>query len=364
VLTWVREGNVTELKNWLSQAEVKKNPEEEDNTAAQHRQDVFGMGTFAAGMSMLLWAVDGKNLEICEVLLQYYPSLLDLGDSEGLTPLHYASLNGDILVLTTLLEKGAIMKEDNYGDTPLHLAALNGHHEAARILLSKGANPNAQGQNGSTPLHNAVVNKQVKAIGVLLGHPTINTTIKDSKGRTAKMVAIEGGDKTVIDYFEKEKREKLEKISDLDSELKEYKENIANNEEKREADQRSITIAYKRLKDEEDAHKSTKEEILKLKEEVRTRTVSEHEERYQSLHAQCVKLRAQNEELHRKLEQLTEKHEMEQKVMDTQVKDAHKSLSNLIALFETTSMAIVSAKTEVESVRKFMKFPETENNYS
>jgi len=342
----------------LEEVDIKHNPDE--NLVAQRRSDVFGSGLFAAGMTLLLWAVDVSNKEICELLLKYYPTLLDHPDLEGSTPLHYASLNGDLGLAQYLLDKDAQIKEDNYGETALHCAALNGHSEVCKLLLSKGANPNKKGQTGSTALHHAVVNKQLKVITVLLNDPAVDYNIKDGQGRTARMLASEGGNKDVMDYFESEKREKLEKISELSSSLSEHKQAIAKYEERRDADQRSISVAYKRLKDEEDEHKKTKEKLANLMEVVKVRTLTEHEERYQDLKDKYNLLVTKSDQLEKKLEELQNKKEDDVQTIDTKVVAAHRSLSSLLVLLDTTSLAIVSAKNEVEAVRSFMQLPQDE----
>jgi hypothetical protein len=64
-------------------------------------------------MSSLIWAIEASNLRlgensfcvlcysiashsVVEVLLETYPALLEKGDQEGLKPLHYAALNGQV----------------------------------------------------------------------------------------------------------------------------------------------------------------------------------------------------------------------------------------------------------------------------
>lgn len=64
---------------------------EEDTEAAQVRVDVFGRSSWGGGMTCLLWAIEEDTLDVAKVLVKYYPSLLNAGDTEGATPLHYGS---------------------------------------------------------------------------------------------------------------------------------------------------------------------------------------------------------------------------------------------------------------------------------
>lgn len=47
--------------------------------------------------------------------------MIETGDSQGATPLHYAALNGDLPIAKFLLAKGAQSVPDSQGETPLHL---------------------------------------------------------------------------------------------------------------------------------------------------------------------------------------------------------------------------------------------------
>ena len=70
------------------------------------------------------------------------------------TPLHLASLFGDIDIVRALLDNGATVDaNDIYQQTPLHNAATNGRIEVVACLLHRGANPNIQYEDLETPLH-------------------------------------------------------------------------------------------------------------------------------------------------------------------------------------------------------------------
>jgi len=78
----------------------------------------------------------------------------DVTDKEGLTPLHYAAINGSRSITLLLLKRGADVnsKDKNYL-TPLHYAALKRHTDIAIILSAWKADLHAETKGRLTPLH-------------------------------------------------------------------------------------------------------------------------------------------------------------------------------------------------------------------
>ena len=74
------------------------------------------------------------------------------------------------------------------GDTPLHLASLWGDVEAVEVLLGAGANLNAKGDRGQTPLFSAVMGENSDVVRRLLAAGA-NLHDKDSDGRTVLQFA-------------------------------------------------------------------------------------------------------------------------------------------------------------------------------
>jgi len=69
------------------------------------------------------------------------------------TPLHLASLNGDLDLARMLVERGAdVSAQNKYGWTALHFASECGHVDLARMLVERGADVSAQDEDGSTAL--------------------------------------------------------------------------------------------------------------------------------------------------------------------------------------------------------------------
>jgi ankyrin repeat protein len=86
-------------------------------------------------------------------------------DAFGITPLHWACVNGHRDIVQLLIEHGAPVNATNeVEDTPLHWAALGGHKEIAAHLIKKGALVEAKNRAGQTPLHMATNEEVGKVI--------------------------------------------------------------------------------------------------------------------------------------------------------------------------------------------------------
>lgn len=82
-------------------------------------------------------------------------------DVAGRTPLHYAALENNLVLVRELLEHGADPNSaDAEGFTPLHFASQEGALEAAQALLDNGAVVDAVNVHGNSPLWVAVFNSR------------------------------------------------------------------------------------------------------------------------------------------------------------------------------------------------------------
>jgi ankyrin repeat protein len=85
------------------------------------------------------------------------------GGSGGLTPLVFASREGDIESARVLLDAGAdVNQTTEYGWTPLLVATNNRNYKLGAMLLERGANPSIANKGGWTPLYLATDNRNIE----------------------------------------------------------------------------------------------------------------------------------------------------------------------------------------------------------
>ena len=121
--------------------------------------------------------------------------------------LHFAAMNGQIEIVSTILEHGVEVDQrdgDYDNTTPLHDAAEKGQLAIVKLLLIYGADINAQKDNGETVLHTVLhgrnlgghysEQKLLKVMEELLDEKyKINLKLKCSKGLTPLETAIKLG---------------------------------------------------------------------------------------------------------------------------------------------------------------------------
>ncbi|KAM8845626.1 caskin-1 isoform 2-T2 [Spinachia spinachia] len=114
-------------------------------------------------------------------------------DTDGFSPLHHASLNGNLELITLLLEsQAAVDIRDQKGMRPLHYAAWQGKAEPMKMLLKSGSSVNGQSDEGQIPLHLAAQHGHYDVSEMLLQHQS-NPCIVDNAGKTPLDLACEFG---------------------------------------------------------------------------------------------------------------------------------------------------------------------------
>ena len=96
---------------------------------------------------------------------------LNAKDIKGGTPIFAACWIGKLSVVKYLVEKGAeIDITTNDGATVLHYASQSGNLDLVKFLTSKGLDVNSQADNGATPLHIAVSIGSMDVVEYLLAN--------------------------------------------------------------------------------------------------------------------------------------------------------------------------------------------------
>ncbi|KAJ6443819.1 palmitoyltransferase akr1 [Purpureocillium lavendulum] len=123
-------------------------------------------------------------------------------DDEGITPLHWASINNQYAMCKFLIEHGAEInrKGGESVATPLQWAAQRCHYYTVNLLLQHGADPLITDAQGYNTLHISTFNGNVLLI-VLLLHQGIPVDVLDSFGHTSLMWAAYKGFPQCVDVF-------------------------------------------------------------------------------------------------------------------------------------------------------------------
>lgn len=134
-----------------------------------------------------------------DIIIHMFKNRTTYGDS----PLHCALRYGQkniikhILMLMSVLKTNAeelVNIQNSSGKTPLHYAVSQEHAEITKALLMLGADPNISDHYGQMPLHRAVQFPEVKAsIDVLLSEEKINIEANTDLGWTPLQLAAEAG---------------------------------------------------------------------------------------------------------------------------------------------------------------------------
>ena len=167
------------------------------------------------------------DLKKVQSLIQADPTSVNSLDSHGDTPLHLASLHGEVAIAKVLVDAGAnvnakdnagaftpgdmwgvisssnhqdpvglltvpglITQQAGHGYTPVDMAIFSIHHkEMLEFLVSKGGDVNAQAASGATPLFWAVLRDQKDDAEFLLAHGA-NVNAADAYGNTILDIAL------------------------------------------------------------------------------------------------------------------------------------------------------------------------------
>lgn len=127
----------------------------------------------------------------------------------GDTPLHEASIKGDLKRVKWLIEQGhEVNPRDNAGWIPLHESCNHGHTQIAEYLIQHGADVNHRGLKGVSPLHDAATNGHFDIMRILL-----------SNGANA--ISLTDTGETVLSCLRDYKKRNYSKMSN--NEMSEYK---------------------------------------------------------------------------------------------------------------------------------------------
>ena len=137
--------------------------------------------------SVLHLSILNKHPDTTRVLLAV-PELLEMGDRDERTPLHYAALYADAPCLKACADLCTnIDEEDSYSRTALLFAASAGHLDSVVFLIDRHADITKQDMNGLNVLHHACLSMNLGLVQWLVKHSSADIDATDKMGRTVLM---------------------------------------------------------------------------------------------------------------------------------------------------------------------------------
>jgi ankyrin repeat protein len=128
---------------------------------------------------------------------------VNAAQGDGMTALHWASMNGDLELAQMLIFAGAnVRATTRLGTyTPLYLASQQGRGKVIQALVKAGGDVKAGTPNGTTPLMVAAVSGEVDAVRALV-EAGADVNGKDGvRGQTPLMYAAASNRAAVIEYL-------------------------------------------------------------------------------------------------------------------------------------------------------------------
>nr|XP_033813554.1 ankyrin repeat domain-containing protein 55 [Geotrypetes seraphini] len=156
----------------------------------------------ACGRTSLSLATYLGWLEGCLSLLRN-GAKQNIPDKNGRLPLHAATAESDVRLLTVLLQQSTLSEinhQDNEGMTSLHWAAFHNRPSHSQALLQKGADPTLVDKDFKTALHWAVQSGNRILCSIILDHHQGQSIINydDENGKTCMHIAAAAGFSDII----------------------------------------------------------------------------------------------------------------------------------------------------------------------
>ncbi len=128
---------------------------------------------------------------------------LNVEDTQGFTPLHWAVQDGNDEMVQLLLEAGADSNYEDYsGMTPLMIAAEYASTETVERLIEAGADSNYQDFSGMSAIFYAVYSDNIDTVQLLIDHGA-DLEMVDIDSQTALMHAIQFGNRDIVEMLKK-----------------------------------------------------------------------------------------------------------------------------------------------------------------
>ncbi|KAG4304076.1 hypothetical protein PORY_002440 [Pneumocystis oryctolagi] len=153
-------------------------------------------------LDLFFMAAKQGDLDLIEKMCKLGEIMPNVQDDQGVTALHWASINDHINVGRYLILNGVDVniQSGEFHATPLHWAAKNGNLYMVHMLLQHGAYLHLTDSQGFTALHLAIHRSNAMLVLYLL-HQNIQVDCLDDQNRTPLMWAAYNGDELIVDIL-------------------------------------------------------------------------------------------------------------------------------------------------------------------
>eukprot|EP01113_Clastostelium_recurvatum_P039595 TRINITY_DN6059_c0_g1_i5.p1 TRINITY_DN6059_c0_g1~~TRINITY_DN6059_c0_g1_i5.p1 ORF type:complete len:542 (+),score=118.24 TRINITY_DN6059_c0_g1_i5:139-1626(+) len=163
----------------------------EDRMLELFEQGVFADYTDKKGRTALHITASSGHLILVSLLLEHGALINSASSLTGTTPLLAAAKCGHITVVQLLVDRGASYDcADKKGRSALYLAASGGHIELVRYLLERGVSATMANNRGQTPLHRAAKKGHTNVVRLLVDQPGVNINALDYDGASVLQMAL------------------------------------------------------------------------------------------------------------------------------------------------------------------------------
>ncbi|XP_062578834.1 putative ankyrin repeat protein RF_0381 [Saccostrea cucullata] len=142
------------------------------------------------------------KMEMCEHLVDNFPDLLAIRDTEGWTVLHSACCGGSVEIVSFLIEKGMdINILSNDGRSILHIACLNGKFEVCEYLIENYPNlSDVRDKSSNSVLHDAAWGGNVQIVKLLI-EKKMDINVIQEEGETVLHQCCRSGKIEMCEYL-------------------------------------------------------------------------------------------------------------------------------------------------------------------
>jgi len=142
-----------------------------------------------------------SNKDIAETFLDHGIDINSVRQSDNMTLLELAAMEGNSELVATLLRRGADPNhQSSFGWTPLYAATRSGNVETIRLIIEQGVDVKTESKFGRSPLHEVAKKGPSEAVQLLLNCVNDKDVVTPD-GCTALFLAAERGNEGAVEIF-------------------------------------------------------------------------------------------------------------------------------------------------------------------